>query len=207
MTFIAEIGATFWACGRTEGAISSPSTTWPPYLICQVCFDQHHCWYVNIILQLQCMLMLCSQVIPSHKGWRSKGGRYGLHIWASESTTTLPSLSDCVISRWSHEALKKRPRLWFHQKISARYCCLCHQRHWNLPHLGCPAYGLRKVITYACDWTPHASWWIFTKIFNCSILTKIFLKRFHSPCNQPFDYNRPAVNQRLQPLWDWCLGS
>ena len=35
-------------------------------------------------------------------------------------------------------------------------------------------------------------------IFNCSILTKIFLKRFHSPCNQPFDYNRPAVNQRLQ---------
>ena len=37
-------------------------------------------------------------------------------------------------------------------------------------------------------------------IFNCSILTKVFLKRFYSPCNQPFDYNRPAVNQRLQSV-------
>ena len=86
ITFIAETGATFWACGRTEGAISSPSTTWPPYLICQVCVDQHHCCYANIVLQLQFMLMLCSQVISSHKGWRSKGRRFGQLIWASEST-------------------------------------------------------------------------------------------------------------------------
>ena len=91
------------------------------------------------------------------QGWTNRERQCELPLLDCESTT-LPSQSNCVISRFCHETLKG----WVYSITNSpgRYCCLCNQWGWDMPHHGGSPDRLRKVIANACHWSPHASWYL-----------------------------------------------
>ena len=90
------------------------------------------------------------------QGWTNRKRQCELPMLDCGSTT-LPSQSNCVISRFGHESLKG----WVYSfKILQADIVACQcQWGWDMPYLGGSSDRLRKVLANACHWSPHASWY------------------------------------------------